>query len=39
MYSTVFGCLLVVLQLVFLALLRNHCYFLHRTKGRVTYGL
>ena len=38
MYSTVFGCLLVVL-FVFLALLRNHRYSLHRTKGRVTYGM
>ena len=32
MYSSVFRYLLVVL-LVFLALLHNHCYSLHKTKG------
>ena len=31
MYSTVFWCLIVVL-LVFLPLLHNHCYSLHETK-------
>ena len=33
-YSTAFWCLFVVL-LVFLALLRNHCYFFHRTKSLI----
>ena len=35
MYFTVFWCLFVVL-LVFLALLRNHCYSFHRTKWRLS---
>ena len=38
MYSTVFWCLLVVL-LDFLALLHNHCYFLHKTKSRLVISI
>ena len=38
MYSTVFWCLLVVL-LDFLALLHNHCYFLHKTKPRLVISI
>ena len=38
MYSTAFWYLFVVL-LVFLALLRNHCYSFHRTKCWTGYGL
>ena len=37
-YSTVFRYLLVVL-LVFLALLHNHCYFLYKTKSRLVTSI
>ena len=37
-YSTAFWCLFVVL-LVFLALLRNHCYSFHRTKWRLVTSI
>ena len=38
MYSTVFWCLIVVL-LIFLALLHNHCYSLHKTKWRLVISI
>ena len=38
MYSTVCRCLLVVL-LFFLALLHNHCYYLHKTKSRLVISI
>ena len=38
MYSTVFRWLLVVL-LDFLALVHNHCYFLHKTKSRLVISI
>ena len=38
MYSTAFLCLFVVL-LIFLALLRNRCYSLHRTKWRLVTSI
>ena len=38
MYSTAFWCLFVVL-LIFLALLRNHCYSFHRTKWRLVTSI
>ena len=38
MYSTVFWCLIVVL-LVFMPLLHNHCYSLHETKWRLVISI
>ena len=38
MYSTVFWCLLVFLP-VFLVLLHNHCYSLHKTKSRLVTSI
>ena len=37
-YSTVFWCLIVVL-LIFLAFLHNHCYSLHKTKWRLVISI